>query len=119
MTLKELDRKEIGIRIRDRREFLQISKEELADRMGVSLKTINNIEYGERGMSVKNLYALKQTLGISIDYILEGGEVVPNDDKRKMLNENIMGSLSVCSVKQLKCMEQMARIYVEGVVNNK
>ena len=34
-----------------------------------------------------------------------------------MLNENIMGSLSVCSVKQLSLMERMARLYVEGIVD--
>ncbi|MEE0773129.1 MAG: hypothetical protein UIJ87_08150 [Anaerovoracaceae bacterium] len=40
------------------------------------------------------------------------------EDKRRMLNENILSSLSVCSVKQLGCMEQMARLYVESVVDN-
>ena len=35
-----------------------------------------------------------------------------------MLNENIMGSRGVCNVKQLRVMEQIARLYIEGVVNN-
>ena len=32
------------------------------------------------------------------------------------MQENIMGSLSVCSARQLGVMEQIARLYVEGIV---
>lgn len=39
------------------------------------------------------------------------------EEKKRLLNENIMGSLSVCSVKQLGVMEQMTRLYVESIVN--
>ena len=42
---------------------------------------------------------------------------MPSDEKKRKLNENIIGSLSVCSVQQLDCMEQIARLYVEGIVN--
>lgn len=116
--IKELNKKEMGARIRARREALNMSREELAKKLAVTPKTIANIEYGEKGMTLKNLYKMKQILGVSIDYLLEGDQAFESaEDKRKMLNENIMSSLSVCSVKQLGCMEQMARLYVESVVN--
>ena len=116
--IRELNKKEMGARIRARREALNMSREELAKKLAVTAKTIANIEYGEKGMALKNLYKMKQILGVSIDYLLEGDQVFESaEDKRKMLNENIMSSLSVCSVKQLGCMEQMARLYVESVVN--
>ena len=116
--IRELNKKEMGARIRARREALNMSREELAKKLAVTAKTIANIEYGEKGMTLKNLYKMKQILGVSIDYLLEGDQVFESaEDKRKMLNENIMSSLSVCSVKQLGCMEQMARLYVESVVN--
>lgn len=80
---------------------------------------IADLEYGEKGASVKNLYRLKQILGVSVDYLMDGNPSNQNEtEPRKMLNENIMGSLSVCNVKQLRVMEQIARLYIEGVVNN-
>lgn len=116
--LKELDKKEMGARIRARRESLKMSREELAKKLSVTAKTISNIEYGEKGMTLKNLYRLKQVLGVSIDFLMDGDDAYADmEDQRKTLSENILSSLSVCSVKQLGCMEQMARIYVESVVD--
>lgn len=118
IELKELDRKEMGARIRARRESLKMSREELAKKLSVTAKTISNIEYGEKGVALKNLYKLKQILGVSIDFLVDGDDAYADmEEQRKMLSENILSSLSVCSVKQLGCMEQMARIYVESVVD--
>lgn len=115
---KELNKKEMGARIRARREMLGWTRNDLAKALGVSEKTISNIEYGEKGMTITRLYTLKQVLGVSIDYLMEGDAAfITDEEKRRMLTENIMGSLSVCSVPQLGCMEQIARLYVEGVVN--
>ena len=116
--IKELDKKAMGARVRARREALNMDKKELAEKLSVTVKTVENIEYGDRGTCLNNLYKLKQVLGVSVDYLMEGDEgFAAMDDKRRMLSENIMGSLSVCSVKQLGCMEQMARLYVESIVN--
>lgn len=118
IEIKELNRKEMGERIRARREMLHMSRAELGKYISVTGKTIANIEYGEKGVTVKNLYKLKQVLGVSVDYLLEGDEAyLDSEEKRQALNENILSSLSVCSVEQLGCMEQIARLYVEGVVN--
>ena len=66
---------------------------------------------------MKNLYRLKQILGVGADFLLEGAEDGISEEKEiKILQENIMGSLSVCSARQLGVMEQIARLYVEGVV---
>ena len=112
MEIKDLNRVEMGKRIRERRELLKMSRD-------VTSKFIADLEYGEKGASVKNLYRLKQILGVSVDYLMDGNPSNQNEtEPRKMLNENIMGSLSVCNVKQLRVMEQIARLYIEGVVNN-
>ena len=108
---KELNKSAIGARIRKRRELLGLSREELAEQLGVTAKFIGDIEYGEKGVSMKNLYRLKQILGVGADFLLEGAEDGISEEK-----ENIMGSLSVCSARQLGVMEQIARLYVEGIV---
>ena len=118
MEFRELNKKEMGARIRARREALNMSRSELGKLLSVTGKFIADIEYGDKDVSLKNLYRLKQVLGVSADYILEGDETyISADEKKKRLSENIMGSLSVCSVQQLNCMEQIARLYVEGIVN--
>ena len=118
MEFRELNKKEMAARIRARREALNMSRSELGKLLSVTGKFIADIEYGDKGVALKNLYRLKQVLGVSADYILEGDETyISADEKKKRLSENIMGSLSVCSVQQLNCMEQIARLYVEGIVN--
>ena len=71
---KELNKSAIGARIRKRRELLGLSREELAEQLGVTAKFIGDIEYGEKGVSMKNLYRLKQILGVGADFLLEGAE---------------------------------------------
>ena len=65
----------------------------------------------------QNELRLKQILGVGADFLLEGAEDGISEEKElKILQENIMGSLSVCSARQLGVMEQIARLYVEGIV---
>ncbi len=118
VELKELDKKEMGARIRARRESLKMSREELGRRLSVTGKFIADIECGDKGVSLKTLYKLKQVLGVSADFLMEGDSPdISDDEKKKLISENILGSLSVCSAQQLGCMEQIARLYVEGIVN--
>lgn len=118
MELKELDKKEIGARIRARRESLGMTREDLGRELSVTSKFVADIEYGDKGVSIRTLYGLKQILGVSADYILDGiADNLSEDEEKKILSENIIGSLSVCSVEQLGCMEQIARLYIEGIVN--
>lgn len=115
---RELNKKEMGERIRARRELLDMTREELGRQLSVTGKFIADIEYGDKGMSLKTLYKLKQILGVSVDFLMEGdAEGMPAEEAKRKLSENILGSLSVCSVQQLGCMEQIARLYVEGIVN--
>ena len=117
MKLKELNRAAMGRRIRQRREVLGMSRKDLAKRLNVTSKFIADLEYGDKGTSVKNLYRLKQILGVSIDYLMDGDQSDSTEEEpRRLLNENIMGSLSVCNVKQLQVMEKITRLYIEGVV---
>ena len=67
-----LDRVSMGVRIRERREELNITKCRLADMLGNTLKFIGDVESGSRGVSLKNLILLSQILEVSTDYLLFG-----------------------------------------------
>lgn len=73
MEKKEsLDLEGIGIRIRMQRETLNLSREKLAEIIGLSSFYIGQIERGDRSMSLETLIKVSKTLKISTDYILQG-----------------------------------------------
>ncbi len=118
--LREINLKKMGRRVRSQREAIHMTRSQLAARLGVSSKFIADIEYGDKGLSIQNLYKMAQVLHLSADYILAGDRAVSDatDPEVERLRENIMGSLSVCSTFQLKCVEQITRYYVEGIVGD-
>ena len=117
-NLKEIDLKRMGRRIRNQREAVHMTRAQLAAKLGVPGKFVADIEYGDKGVSIQTLYRLTQILNLSADYILAGDRAAGDaaDPEVERIKENIMGPLSACSLEQLKCMEQISRYYVEGIV---
>lgn len=70
--MQRLDRVAMGARIRARRDEINLSKDDLADILGVTSKFIGDIESGARGVSIGNLMLLSQSLNVSTDYLLFG-----------------------------------------------
>lgn len=62
----------MGLRIAQRRKELHWTQEQLAERMGVSLQTVSNIELGKKAVRPENLANLCMHMDISSDYILYG-----------------------------------------------
>lgn len=67
-----LDIKAIGKRIRNQREFLGFTREQLAEMIDVTPKFCSDIELGVKGMSLNTLDILSNKLKLSTDYILYG-----------------------------------------------
>lgn len=65
---------EIGNRIRNRREELHMTREQLAEKLDITPKFCADIEQGARGMSLKTLINVSRILYMSTDYILFGTE---------------------------------------------
>lgn len=72
MTLKQLDLMQMGERIRQCRELKSMTREQLAERLDVSVKFLADIERGSKGVSLQNFYMLVQILNTSADYLLSG-----------------------------------------------
>ena len=58
-NLKELNQKEIGRRIRTIRDSKGLTREVLAEMVDVSSQFIADVEYGNKGMSIKTLFLMK------------------------------------------------------------
>ena len=112
--LKELDVKEMGRRVRLRRELLEMSRDQLAEKIDVSVQFIYDIEYGHKGMSIQTLFKLSQALEVSADYFLAGKVYGEDDEEALRFREEIRSTLDKCSAQQLKGMSQIVRIYEDS-----
>jgi len=80
-----LDIKAIGKRIRNQREFLGFTREQLAEMIDVTPKFCSDIELGVKGMSLNTLNLLSTTLKLSADYILYGNSNKDDSDAERIL----------------------------------
>lgn len=67
-----LDHKAIGLRIRQQRTFLNMSREELAKKISITPTFLADIELGTKGFSLKSLNRFCEVLKMSSDAILYG-----------------------------------------------
>lgn len=61
---------EIGARIRQQREHIGLTQEQLGEACDLSSSFVGHIERGSRKLSVESLYKLASVLGVSVDYLL-------------------------------------------------
>ena len=112
---KLIDNKAVGRRLRLRRDALGITRDKLAEAIDVKPKFVQDIEYGNKGMSTETLARLSEVLGLTTDYILKGiVDEEGQDIERQAVKNNILGSLKVYDNDQLKIMDQVCRLLVEG-----
>lgn len=99
---------EIGARIRKQREYLRLTREELAELLDVTPKFCSDIELGVKGMSIQTLCKISDTLKISTDYILKGAD---NEADITEIAEIVRMLLS-CEPKKLKVAEKLLKVYL-------
>jgi transcriptional regulator with XRE-family HTH domain len=63
--------KAIGERIREQRQRLKMSQEELANEAEVPLSQIGRIERGENNPTISTLYVLAKALGIDLKSLVD------------------------------------------------
>lgn len=67
---------DMGERIAKRRKELNLTQEQLAESINLSLQSISCIELGKKAIRPQNLVNLCNTLNVSTDYILTGKKEV-------------------------------------------
>ena len=81
MTSQE--NKDIGLRVRNKREELHMSREKLAEKISISSRFLSDIELGNKGMSQHTLITICETLHTTPNYILLG--IKPNQDENELV----------------------------------
>jgi transcriptional regulator with XRE-family HTH domain len=114
--LKELSITVMGRRIRVIRERKEITREELAEKMDISPAFISDVEYGNKGMSIKNLYLLSQLLGVSAEYLLSGKLYsLDNDEESLRVHEEIVSLLKECTPEQIESFRRISQIFADDM----
>lgn len=127
-TKPSIHLKEIGLRIRNEREKLGLSRERFAEIVGLSSYYIGQIERGDRNMSLDSLIKISTSLNISIDYILKGYthymenilalEAIEENYKEELDEEikeilNLLSGISKESIKLIKDMIKLMLPYIK------
>ena len=71
MSANNMDAKEIGIIIKERRKHLGVNQQTLADLAGVGLNTLVAIERGEGNPHLSTMLTVFDTLGLQMDIKLK------------------------------------------------
>ena len=69
----------LGKRIRQRRQVLKVTQQELAQALGMTPQHISAIEQDKWAPSLALLPKLAEELGVSVDYLLSGEEGIITD----------------------------------------
>lgn len=81
MTEKFKNKSMIGNRIREQREKLGLSRNEMADRLDVSLSALQNWEINEREPQASMIIKIAEFLGVMPNYLLTGEQSQPQEAK--------------------------------------
>jgi transcriptional regulator with XRE-family HTH domain len=59
----------MGNRIKEKRQENDLSMSELAQKAGISVDFLNEIERGEKDINMETFFEIKKALGVSIGYL--------------------------------------------------
>lgn len=91
------DRVAVGMRIQNKRMLLNISQEELAERIDRATNYCSDIERGICGMSIETMLAFAKELDMSLDYMMFGGDFSDKKDMETAQMAELLHILSKCS----------------------
>lgn len=91
---KAVNRKEVGRRIEELRWKKEISREQLAVKMGITTKYLYEIERAKKGFSADTLIKIAKALSCSCDYILQGINEPKEDEKEEEFKLDLLNGYS-------------------------
>ena len=96
-------KKEMGVRLKERRKEMRMTQEQLSDQLNISIKHYSEVERGITGLSVENIIKISNILHVSIDYLLKG------EGKKEEFPYEMILFYQNCSTEQKKGLMQIFR----------
>lgn len=107
---KELLNKEIGQRVRELRDYHELTREKLAEYADISVQFLAEIESGKKSMTTYTLYKTAKSLNVSTDYLIFGTTSSQSDNTK-----NISLLLETLSTEEKNLAEQLLQTYIKGL----
>ncbi len=62
----------VGLRIREIRESMNLSREKFSEKCDISVSFLSDVERGKKSLTAKTIYKICSSMGVSADYIILG-----------------------------------------------
>lgn len=107
--MTDLDFTEIGKKIKERRLFLDVTQEYVANQLDVNPSHVSNIECGRANPSLTALVKIANILKCSVDFFISSEYTFDIDkNKEKTLDDEIMDKLKYCDMaKKIKVLKMI------------
>ena len=110
--IMSIDYNIVGERIKKARLEKQLTQENIAEKLNVSVAFLSRIERGTSHINLKRLHQICSILDVSEGYLLSG----TYDDSNNYLNEEFKELLEKCTPEQQRLIYNIAKTIIE---NNK
>lgn len=104
----KIDYKDLGIRIKRRREELKMSQAELAARADLSTQHVSNVENARSKIGLDKLVTVANVLGCSVDELLCGSL---KTGSRSVYSDEIAGIIEDFSDTEIRILPEFLRNY--------
>ncbi len=98
----------IGNRVRKMREYFGYTREQLAEKVDISIRFLTDIEYGSKGMSFSTLIRMCEALHVTTDYILLGREEYTDNSK-------IVDAFKTVDEKYISGAEELLKTFIKAL----
>ncbi len=100
-----LDKKYLGLKIKNARKTAKLSQEELAEKVGMTEKNISNIERGLQYPSLENFVKILELLNISLKEFGIDKDLSKNENKYKI---ELIKNIELMDDKKIKILLKFA-----------
>ena len=101
MIIMDINYRNIGFRVGQRRRELKLTQKEVAETIGVTDKYVSNIETGKRKINLDLIAEFCDIYNVTPDYFLLG-------NIRKDIDSNIIDNIKLCSEDDKKLIYAMS-----------
>ena len=108
--LKKVDYTAVGRKIREQRERLKITQEQLAEMCEISPSYIGHIERGSRNLSMNTAIQLCSVLEIGLDYLF-----LDSAEDNSEITNCINSALSACSEEQKEIFLRTVKVLADNI----
>ena len=108
-TEQELSNAAFGLRLKKLRKEAGISRNDMAELLGMETNSLGLIERGINGMSRKNILLLNQAYNFDLNFLLTGKYVTNEDIDNNALRQKWISIFDTCPTEKLEALTDIVQ----------